>query len=413
MNKLLLVIKHELVTVITRRSFLLTLVLIPLGAFLLLWAVNLIKKADQTNPGSDIISQLILPAQSSLKEGFVDEGNFIKYLPPEALEVLIEYPDESLARSALAKGEISSFFILPSDFITTGEIINIRNDFNPLTAMTTSTAFRDLVEYNLVEGDTELGIRITNPINLRSINIKPQPERDRTNLMTFFLPYFVTMIFYFVIMGSATLMLSSVTKEKINCTMEILMTSITPRQMLTGKIIALGLAGLLQTVVWTTSGYFLLGASRSLFNISATFQLAPSVLIWGITFFIGGFALYASLMAGVGALVPNLREATQATTVLILPMVIPLVIIGPIIGDPNGPLGVFFSMFPLTSPLTMMTRLAATTVPLWQVLLSLAVLFGTVILCVRAIASMFHAQNLLSGQTFRIGIFIKTMFRKG
>jgi ABC-2 type transport system permease protein len=412
MKKLLLIIRHEFVTVVTRRSFLLTLFLVPLGAFLLMGIINLVKQANQSSTGGEILVQLLLPNLTSSKEGFVDEAGIIRVFSGRGDKDLIQYTDESAARAALSSGEITSYYILPADYLMTGSIVNVRNDFNPLTAVTTSGDFLDLVNFNLLNGDEQISQRLLDPTHIQSMNLHPLPERDRSSVLTFLLPYAVTMIFYLVIMGSATLMLNSISKEKINRVMEILMTSMTPRQLLTGKIVALGMAGLLQTIVWMLTGYALLGSSRTLFNLSPTFQLSPLILVWGIFFFLGGYALYATLMGGVGAMVPNLREAAQTTTILVLPMIIPLVLINSLIYDPNGTLSIFFSLFPLTSPVTMMTRLAATTVPAWQVLLSLGILFSTVYLCMRSIANIFHAQNLLSGQTFTLKKFLRVLIGK-
>jgi ABC-2 type transport system permease protein len=107
-------------------------------------------------------------------------------------------------------------------------------------------------------------------------------------------------------------------------------------------------------------------------------------------------------MASVGALVPNLREASQATIVVVLPMIIPLMLISILIQDPNGALAIGLSLFPLTAPVAMMTRLAAGTVPVWQVALSALILLVTAVLIMRAVARMFRAQTLLTGQPFEL-----------
>lgn len=135
-------------------------------------------------------------------------------------------------------------------------------------------------------------------------------------------------------------------------------------------------------------------------------------MAWGVLFFIFGYAVFASLMAGIGALVPNLREGSQLTTVVILPMIIPLVFISALINTPNSPLSVFLSMFPLTAPVSMMTRLSATQVPFWQASLALLLLALTAVFLVRASASLFKAQNLLTGQTFTVAGFLKALAGK-
>jgi ABC-2 type transport system permease protein len=135
-------------------------------------------------------------------------------------------------------------------------------------------------------------------------------------------------------------------------------------------------------------------------------------MAWGVLFFIFGYAVYASFMAGIGALVPSLREASQLTTVVILPMIIPLVFISALINTPNSPLSIFLSIFPLTAPVSMMTRLSATQVPFWQASLALLLLALTAVFLVRASASLFKAQNLLTGQTFTVAGFLKALAGK-
>jgi ABC-2 type transport system permease protein len=146
------------------------------------------------------------------------------------------------------------------------------------------------------------------------------------------------------------------------------------------------------------------------FQLSQAFQLPISFLFWSLVFFVLGYAVYASLMGSLGALVPNLREASQATFVVILPLIIPLMMIGVLIEEPNGALATGMSIFPLTAPVVMMTRLASGFVPLWQLLLSAGLLSLTVIGLVRTVANMFRAQVLLSGQPFNLGRLASVLF---
>jgi len=264
----------------------------------------------------------------------------------------------------------------------------------------------------LLDQDQALIDRIQNPYTLEVELLSGQTQRDPDSPLTFFLPYIVTFLFYFVIFGSASLMLNSVTSEKQNRILEILMTSITPMEMLAGKMIALGLVGLLQTLVWSSMGLFILRLSGQRLALPAEFQLDAMIIIWGLLFFLLGYAVYASLMAGVGALVPNLREASQATFVIMIPLIAPLILVSPLIRRPNSVLSMIFSLFPLTSPVSMMTRLAATAVPVWQVILALVILLITAYFIVRSVAGLFRAQNLLSGQKFNLKIFFRSLAGK-
>lgn len=412
MKKSLLVLKNEFITVVTRKSFLLTLILIPLTGFVLLFVMSGLQKSSGVDTGKMIENLFQPPSNEALPEGFIDQSGLMINIPPNSQDTLIRFDAEGDAAAAVRAKQISSYYLIPEDFLASGDIYNTRPDFDPLGSGYQTWSINDLVAYNLTQGDINLAYRVQNPINPIEINLSDQPERDSEHWLTFFLPYFVTFLFYIVIMTSASLMLNSVSNEKQNRVMEILMTSITPRQMLTGKIIALGLAGLLQTVVWLGSGLLMLRFSGQAFALGAAFQLPLSILVWGVLFFIFGYALYASLMAGIGALVPNLKEASQLTTIVVIPMVVPLMLISALIRTPDSPLSVFISLFPLTSPVGMMTRLSATNVPIWQILVALALLILTAWLLVRASASLFKAQNLLSGQSVNIVGLLKALAGK-
>ncbi|MCK4316525.1 MAG: ABC transporter permease [Anaerolineae bacterium] len=115
--------------------------------------------------------------------------------------------------------------------------------------------------------------------------------------------------------------------------------------------------------------------------------------------------MYASLMAGLGALVPNPKEASQAVILVIWPLVVQQFFFAALIEKPHGALAVGLSLFPLTAPVAMMTRLAASDVPWWQLGLAIVLLAVTAIFVIRAVSRIFHAQMLLSGQPFSAECF--------
>jgi ABC-2 type transport system permease protein len=409
MRRIILVMRHEIITTVTRKSFLFTAFGVPIISTLILFGVSLLNRN-----APNALNQ-VLGSGGQIKDqnqGYVDLSGIIKVMPPSASgDTLQAYPSVTAARQALSDGKINGYYVISKDYLHTGEITLVEPEFNPLNSFeSTNTLPANRIQYylnfNLLGGDIRLANRVAQPMNLETTLLEPEEPRDQDNPMTFFLPYAVTMIFYITILMSSSLLLNSVTKEKETRVVEILMSTITPRQMLSGKIIGLGVVGLLQTVLWVGTGYGLLRLSGRTFSIPAVFQLPPSFLAWGLLFFLLGYAVYASLMAAVGALVPNLREASQATFVVIMPMLIPLLTISVLIEKPDGLLAIALSLFPLTSPVAMMTRLAATTVSLWQIFLAVLLLAGTVLLIIRSVANMFRAQTLLSGQPFKLQKFL-------
>jgi ABC-2 type transport system permease protein len=246
-------------------------------------------------------------------------------------------------------------------------------------------------------------------MELTQVPLVPEAVRDEDNPLTFVVPYATTMLFYIIILASASMLLNSVATEKQNRVMEVLMLSVSPRQILTGKIVGLGLTGLLQTIIYTGISYTLLRISGRTSSVAAGIDLPPTILWWGVVFFLAGYAIYASLMAAVGALVPNLREASQATFIVIFPMIIPLLLMSALIEEPNGVVSLVLSLFPLTAPVAMMTRLAAVSIPLWQPLLAIGLCLLTAAFIIRSVAGLYRAQVLLTGQEFQFKLFFRAL----
>ena len=399
MRRVLRVMRHEILSTVVRRSFLFTAFGIPLVSALVFAAVSFFDR-----PAPSGIASVVNPpgADSQMSsEGYVDESGLIKIVPPAVPEgALKSFPDVAAARKALERGEIDTYYLIPADYLQSGEIIIVRPDFNPFSAFAESGMIRQTLDVNLLAGDIQLADRIDNPLNLETRVNQPEVQRDQGDPLTFFLPYGVGMVYYVVILMSASLLLNSVTKEKENRILEILMSAITSRQLFVGKIVGLGLVGLFQAVLWVGSGYLLLQLSGQTLDAPPDFQLPVSFLGWGLLFFLLGYSLYASIMAAVGALVPNLREASQATFVIILPLLVPLMAVSLLVSEPNGTVALTLSLFPFTAPVGMMARLAATQVPWWQLAAAVLLLIVTVIWFVRVAAHLFRAQVLLSGQPF-------------
>jgi ABC-2 type transport system permease protein len=412
MSKTYFVLKNELISVVMRRSFWLTLILLPVISFIVLMVVSALQKSPEVSRAASPVLQMFAAPPGPTLEGYVDNSGLVKTLPPDNSDQLKAFPNQAEAERALQAGDIQAYYMISSDYLKSGQVTYVRLDYNPIGAIQHMSVIQQVLAYNLLYENMDLVERVEHPFNLEVVYLSDQPQRDPDNLLTFFMPYVVTILFYSIILNTSSLMLSSVTTEKQNRVMEILMTSVQPTQLLNGKIVALGLVGLFQTVIWSGAAYALLMLSGQRFSLPVSFQLPPQILLWGVLFFVLGYAVYGSLMAAIGALVPNLREASQATTVIMLPMIIPLVFIAVLIQKPNSAISIGLSLFPLTSPVTMMTRLTAGSVPLWQLLLAVLLLVLTAWFLLRATAGMFRAQTLLSGQEFKLKLLFMALIGK-
>jgi ABC-2 type transport system permease protein len=403
MRKTILVLRNEILTAFQSKSFLFFAFGVPLIAAVIVVGISVIK--------GDTPDASVEPADSTETsqlqvEGYVDHSGLIKALHPDVPPgILVAFPDEPSARQALDAGQIAAYYVIPSDYVESGDLVYINPGYRPASSEGQSWVMRRTLFANLLGNDAERIARASIPMDLQVKALNPETQQTRDGPLTFFIPYVVMLSLYLVIMMSASLLLHSVGNEKKNRVMEVLLLSVSPRQMLTGKIVGLGILGLLQAAIWLGTGYALLRISGQTFDLPVEFALPPSILVWGIVFCLLGYAVYASLMASLGALAPNPKEASQGVILVIWPLLIPMLFLVVLIENTHGLLATALSLFPLTAPIAMMTRLAVGGVPSWQPLLSAVLLLATAILIVRATAGVFQAQILLSGQPVSIRQF--------
>jgi len=219
-----------------------------------------------------------------------------------------------------------------------------------------------------------------------------------------------------VLSMSSSFMLRSVSREKENLTVEVLLVSLRPRDLMLGKVLGLGLVGLLQMGIWLGGSLLTIQRGGSMLAtlgiMLSQVTLPPGFLVWGLLYFVLGYILYASALGAIGALAPNARETGQFTYIVMVPMMIPVLLSNAFVESPNGALATIVSLFPLTAPTAMLPRLAAGGVPFWQPIVSLVGLAITTYLFVLIAARFFRADTLLSSASMSWARVMEE-FRKG
>jgi ABC-2 type transport system permease protein len=407
--KTVLILRNELHTAFQTKSFLITTFGIPLAAILVFAVAILLNPKAASVPES--LEEAVAVPETQV-EGFVDLADIVQSLavdiPPGSL---VEFSNESDALAALDSGDISAYYLIPTDYVRSGDLIYVNPAYRLLSSSGQDWVMKRVLFSNLLANEPERIARASKPMEIQVRALEEEVKQGRQGPLTFFIPYAVMMILYLVIMMASSLLLSSVSDEKKTRVMEILLLSVTPHQLLLGKIVGLGLLGLLQAFVWLGTGYGLLRLGRSM-ALPPEFQLPASIVAWGLVFFLLGYAVYASLMAALGALVPNIKEASQMVILVIWPLLVPLLLIVPLIEQSHGSLAVGLSLFPFTAPIAMMTRLAVGGVPAWQPPLAACLLVGTAFFVIRGAARAFRAQALLSGQPITPGRYYSALVQR-
>lgn len=226
---------------------------------------------------------------------------------------------------------------------------------------------------------------------------------------------------FIIIYGN--MVMRSVIEEKTSRIVEIIISSVKPFQLMMGKIIGTALAGLLQFFIWACLGFLLLfsvslffgvnigpvsGATQDVLSAQPEMSSSAALYIkelWNlpiagilagfVVYFIGGYLLYSSFYAAIGAAVDNQTDSQQFLMPIIMPLIISVYVgFFTVINDPHGTVAVVFSMIPLTSPIVMLMRIPFG-VPLWQILISVTLLFAS-----------FLSVVWFAGKIYRIGILM-------
>jgi ABC-2 type transport system permease protein len=423
MRKTFLVMRQELITTFSRPSFLLFAFGIPLLSVLVLGGVKLIQGRSNQNSAAEPKTQ----TETQLEiEGFVDHAGLIQTIPDDIKDTLLRFESEAQAQQALKAAKISAYYVIPADYIERGEVDYIYPNDRSYLSDGQKWVIQWTLNLNLLAGNLELADQIWNPIwNLETRTISPELQGTAINQEDCsrpgaacqsiepirMIPSLLVVIFFMAFMSSSSMLFNSIGAEKENRTIELLMLSINPRQLLSGKTLALGIAGLVQTIAWLGAILIVFNLGGSTLSLPEGFHFPVEIVAWSLVFFIGGFGLYANLMAGAGALVPKMKEAGIANFIAMFPLLFGYLfgLMAPLAEATGSAFLVFLSIFPLTSPVVMVMRLTDGFVPLWQILLSIGLLLISAYAALQMVAAMFHAQNLLSGQPFSVKRYLKAL----
>lgn len=388
MNKMLIVLRHEFLTIVKKPSFWFGILGMP---FVVGIIVAIIGGVSGAATASVIAQQTNKPNRP---QGYVDQSGLLQ----RANNEFLAFSSETDARAALAEGSIEAYYVVPADYLHTGQVRMIANEIDDtlIGPRQKTRAFQSFINDNLLNDDN-LSAQVEAEVDIdQSTAIAPVEERKGPSFGGFSpVVYGVAILFFIVLMTASAYLMQTVTTEKENRVIEILMSSVTPMQLLAGKILGLGLIGFIQLVLWFGSAVFALTSLPFIANIVG--PISPFAVLATVLFFIFGYFVYASLLAGLGALMPGGREAAQYTFFVLIPLFIPLYLNQAIGADPNGTLATGLSLFPLTSMIVMPMRLFAAPVPVWQVGVSLVLLAIMVYVAVTGAARVFRAQALLSG----------------
>jgi ABC-2 type transport system permease protein len=388
-HKLRAVIRHEFLTIIRQPSFWISLFSVPL----IIGVVTLIGVLTNADKDTD-------PAKNNLNVAVIDNSNVISADAYKTFNLKREQPSQqSKLESDVRSSQLDGLIVYPSDLLETGKYqLFVDKTDNPDADAIAKELGRAVLQQSLLAplGSQQIAtLAVSGGEGQMHSFTDGQPARQ---LNEFIVPGAFLIIFYIVLVFSVGYALSSVSEEKENRSIEMVLSYVKPRTLILGKLLAIIMVTLTQILIFIVMGvavYFILrlfGNDISLpFDIS-TLTFVPAEIFIGAGVLVFGFIFYVALMAMIGAIFPSSKEANNFSAVFFILPAAPFWGINAIVAQEPNLFAQILSYFPLTSPTTVLLRNTVGNLGFGEGLISLAILILAAIITI-----------LLAARAFRLG----------
>ncbi len=399
MSRISIIAQHEFLTGIRRAGFIIMTAAVPL-----LGLIALLIGAFFGGQAMEFLSQQL--GMDPEQVGVVDQtAGYFTPIMEDYQERYQAYADEETARAALLADEITTLLVIREDYVASGRVtvINKGSGFGAAVIEDSRQARAFFVDHLLRDKiDPALQQRAARPFRIESVTLSQSGETQGGGplgiVSTFVVPYFMGLLLVMTIFTSSGYLLQSIAEEKETRVIEVVLSSVTARELLAGKVIGLGALGLTQILVWLLSAWGLNGGAWALLAISIPLMERPEVLILAVVYYLLGYTLYAVLMAAAGSLGTTARESQQIAGIFSLAAAAPYMVSGFLFTNPNAMLARVLSWFPLTGSTMMMLRLPMSEVPAVDIIVSILTLMASIPVVLWAGAKVFRMGLLMYGK---------------
>ncbi|MBD3224048.1 MAG: ABC transporter permease subunit [Caldithrix sp.] len=407
MHKILTLIKREYKEAVFKKSFIILTILAPVlmvGLALLptlllrmeseeMVKINIIDRTDM------IYSELKSALDDTMKDGRLKyQINNIE-LPSAEVESVIEEQKEQVQEQ-----QIDGLLLIPADVMQNNRIEyyakNVANfDINNRL----KGGVRQIVHQHRIQEsglDPLVIAEVTHPIAMNTIKItKSGQESERGFMEEYFSTFVFVFILYITLIMYGTSIMRGILEEKNTRIVEILLSSANPFQLMGGKILGLGSVGLTQYILWAMFGIALILFGGDFVPISQEFfNISPMIFVYFVVFYILGYFVYAVLYAAVGAITNSEQEAQQIQMPVIFLLIVPLMMIGMLVKNPDSTLITVLSHIPFFAPILMFARINLSDPGLIQIFASIIIMIVTITISIWIVAKIYRVGILMYGK---------------
>lgn len=396
MSKTWLVARYEYRRHVWRKAFLAMVLGIPLLMILVTGGIALFFTAKRDVPVGVVDQAHVLLAQDA-------------YVAPDEHPVsFILFATDAAARTALENDEIQAYYIMPSDYLTTGQLTFV-HDGNPYEGI--GDDFRDYLRASLL-AQTDLAPEVTTHFVegfLRTNITLLNSDESRLNPFGFITAFVFAFTCVISVFTTAGYLIQAIVDEKENRTMEILVTSIRAENLIAGKIIGLVGLGFTQIGLWLVGAIAVVLIAKANVPNFPVIDVPEVTIVIGVLWFIPYYVLIAALITAIGVSVTSTSEGQQMSGLVSMTSMVPFWFMYFFIASPNSPLVVALSLIPLTSPLSIIIRWAIVDIPVWQMLVSWVLLAAAAAFSVFLVGRLTRVGMLRYGQKLTMRDVVKAV----
>ncbi|MFP4344902.1 MAG: ABC transporter permease [Anaerolineales bacterium] len=319
------------------------------------------------------------------------------------------FDTEDAAQEALKAEKIQAYYVVPEDYLETQDLRLYYWDEEP--AVTILFNFNRFLRASLIAMQPqEVAATLTEGIDLTVRSADGSKSFSSGNILSFLLPFLLATSFFFSINNSGNYMFYAIMEEKVSRTIEILVTSISPLQLMGGKALGLVAVSLTQLAIWLGTPTILALVAGHFIPQSSFVAIPWRILLVALLYFLPTFALMASLMSAIGAVFGEKRQAYLIKVFINMLSSVPIFFVILVFADPDSPFLVFLSLFPTTAFTTIMLRWSLTSIPLWQLICSWLLLILVTGGSLWMAARVFRVGMLRYGQRLKLPRALTDLF---
>jgi len=417
-SKIWTIIKHEYLTKIKSKGFIIGTIAAPLGIILIY--------------GIIIVVTIMTQNETAMKLAILDKTNEIglELIRRDSTKFYLTDKNLQELKNDVLEEKIDGFVYIPDEFLNTGEI-------QVFTRGGGGLGYINLIENNSedilikkklkeIGANQDLINLIDKGIKVQTKKVTEEGAKDDYSAIFAILGYIMGFVIYGLMFTYGAFVMRGVIEEKANRIVEVLASSVKPFDIMFGKVVGIGLVGLTQVLFWlvlivilfTISGSIVssffspqdvvntmemaqtnpMNTNNKFLDLLTNFSISPWIIVAFIFYFLAGYFIYSTLFAAVGSAVDQEQDAAQLQLPVTLPIIIPILFITNVMSDPNGTLSTILSLIPFFSPILMIARIAAAEVPLWQIGLSIFLLVITFFACLWIAAKIYRIGILMYGK---------------